>query len=84
MIPGYDIRPIVIKDNAVGKIINFNKSGKQITKRKETKLARENRVKFGQKKTTRTLIKKEIKAMEDHLDSHKISKKGTPDNKDKD
>lgn len=60
-------------------IINFNKAGKKIAKIKQEKQADENRVKFGQKKSAKRVIKKEIKALEDHLDAHKIFDKDDKD-----
>ncbi|MCF6216774.1 MAG: DUF4169 family protein [Emcibacter sp.] len=62
-------------------IINFNKAGKKIAKIKQEKQAVENRATFGQKKPAKRIIKKEIKALKDHLDAHKISDKD--DNGDK-
>ena len=60
-------------------IINFNRAGKKIAKRKQEKQADENRVRFGQKKPAKRLIKKEITALKDHLDAHTIPHKDDKD-----
>ncbi len=60
-------------------IINFNKAEKKVAKKRQEKQAGENRARFGQKKPEKRLIKKEITALKDHLDAHKIPHKDDKD-----
>ncbi|PCI43556.1 MAG: DUF4169 domain-containing protein [Alphaproteobacteria bacterium] len=53
-------------------VINFKQAGKKVTRIKKENRAKENRVKHGQKKLTRHLIKRTGKALETHLDGHKM------------
>ncbi len=56
----------------MGIVINFKKASKKVAKTKKEKLASEKRAKHGQKKLTRTLIKKKKKTLKIHLDDHKM------------
>ncbi|MBL4894344.1 MAG: DUF4169 family protein [Emcibacter sp.] len=55
----------------MGTVINFRQAEKKITRRKKDKLASENRIIFGRKKSEKTLSKKEKAALNTHLDEHK-------------
>lgn len=56
----------------MGTVINFKKAAKKIAKIKKEKLAKEKRIKFGQKKLTQALIKRNKKNTKTHMDNHKL------------
>lgn len=56
----------------MGTVINFKKATKKVAKIKKEKLAKEKRIKYGQKKLTQALIKRNKKSFKTHLDSHKL------------
>jgi len=60
----------------MGKVINFKRAGKKITRLKKEKESGRKRVIFGQKKSVRLRIKKEKKAFEANLDNHKTDEPG--------
>ncbi|MCF8474308.1 MAG: DUF4169 family protein [Emcibacter sp.] len=53
-------------------IINFKQASKKITKAKKDKIAQENRVKFGLKRTIKVVMKQENKTHKAHLDDHEM------------
>lgn len=66
----------------MGNIINFGKAAKKVSKIKKEKLAKEKCIKHSQKKLTRSLIKREKKALTIHLDSHKVDNTDSKGNRD--
>jgi len=65
----------------MAKIINFNKAGKKIAQIKKRKRAHENKVKYGQDKLTRNLIKRENKTVKTYLDNLKLNQDDDNNNK---
>ena len=53
-------------------VINFKQAAKKIAKIKKEKLAKEKRIKYGQKKLTQSLIRRNKKNFKTHLDDHKL------------
>lgn len=53
-------------------LINFKQARKKAARDKKEKRSDENRVKHGQTKLARTLIKKNKKTLKTHLDDHKM------------
>ncbi len=60
----------------MGKVINFKRAGKKITRRKKEQEAGQRRVLFGQKKSVKIRLKKEKKTFETNLDNHKTDEPG--------
>jgi len=62
----------------MGNVINFKQAGKKAAKIKKEKQTRENRAKYGQKKSVKTRTRKEKNRIITHLDDHKVT---DPDDK---
>ena len=56
----------------MGNIIKFNRAKKILVRQKKAAQASENRAKFGQKKTTKSRIRKEKDTFVTHLNNHRL------------
>ena len=56
----------------MGNIIKFSRARKTLVRQKKTAQASENRVKFGQKKTTKSRTRKEKETFVTHLNNHRL------------
>ena len=62
----------------MNEIINFRKARKQAVREKESKLAAENRQRFGRTKTQRQKEEADKEKVKTILDQHRLEREGNP------